>query len=76
MGVAAGAISHILVDPVIRSPRTLFWPFLGLKFPEAHGLNRRLTALTQVLAVATLAAAALQLVRSGRLPEFISSGRL
>jgi hypothetical protein len=76
MGVAAAAISHILVDPVIRSPKTLFWPLLGRRFPEARGLNRPVTAVTQILAAVAVGATALHLARSGRLPEFIGSGRL
>jgi hypothetical protein len=76
LGMAAAAITHLLVDPVIRSPRTLFWPLLGLEFPEARGLNRPLTAITQVLAALAITAAAFQLARKGRLPEFVSNGRL
>ena len=76
LAVAGAALTHLLVDPVIRSPRTLLWPFLGLEFPEARGLNRPLTALTQITAALTIAAAVWQLARSGRLKEFISNGRL
>jgi hypothetical protein len=76
LSVAGAALTHLLVDPVIRSPRTLLWPLLGLEFPEAHGLNRPLTAFTQIAAALTIAAAAWQLARSGRLGEFISNGHL
>jgi membrane-bound metal-dependent hydrolase YbcI (DUF457 family) len=76
LSVAAAALSHLLVDPVIRSPRTLFWPILGLEFPEARGLNRPLTAVTQIAAALTIGAIAWRLARSGRIGEFITSGRL
>lgn len=76
LSVAGAALTHLLVDPVIRSPRTLLWPVLGLEFPNARGLNRPLTALTQIAAALTIAAATWQLARSGRLGEFITSGRL
>jgi len=76
LSVAGAAVTHLLVDPVIRSPRTLLWPLLGLEFPEARGLNRPLTAVTQIAAALTIAAATWQLARSGRLGEFIKNGRI
>jgi hypothetical protein len=76
LGLAGAALTHLLVDPVIRSPRTLLWPLLGLDFPEARGLNRSLTAFTQIAAALTIAAVAWQLARSGRLGEFISDGHI
>lgn len=76
LGVAGAALTHLLVDPVIRSPRTLLWPVLGLEFPDARGLNRPLTAFTQIAAALTIAAATWQLARSGRLGEIITSGHL
>ena len=36
--VGAGALAHLLVDPVVLYPRTLFWPLLGLEFPDAQGI--------------------------------------
>jgi hypothetical protein len=76
LALSAAAMSHLLVDPVIRSPRTLLWPLLGLQFPEARGLNRVLTLLTQLGAAAAIVAAVAVLQRQGRLGEFLSSGRL
>jgi hypothetical protein len=76
LSVAGAALTHLLVDPVIRSPRTLLWPLLGREFPDARGLNRPLTSLTQIAAALTIAAATWQLARSGRLGEFITNGRL
>jgi len=76
LSLGAAAMTHLLVDPVIRSPRTLLWPLLGLQFPEARGLNRALTLLTQLGAAAAIVAAVVALQRQGRLGEFLSSGRL
>ena len=76
LAVGAGAVTHLLVDPVVRSPRTLLWPLLGREFPEARGLNRPLTTLTQVAAALTIAAVTWKLVRSGRVGDFINNGRI
>jgi hypothetical protein len=76
LAVGTASMTHLLVDPVIRSPRTILWPILGLTFPEARGLNRTLTILTQVAAAAAILVTAVRLQRSGRLLEFITSGRL
>jgi hypothetical protein len=76
LSVAGAALSHLLVDPVVRSPRTLLWPLLGLEFPDARGLNLPLTVLTQIAAALTIAATTWRLARSGRLGKFISNGRL
>lgn len=76
LALGAAAVTHLMVDPVIRSPRSLFWPLLGLRFPEARGLNRALTLLTQLLAAAAIVAAIATLQRNGRLGDFLSSGRL
>lgn len=76
LAIGAAAMTHLLVDPVIRSPRTLLWPLLGVAFPEARGLNRPLTLLTQVTAAAVILATVLGLQRKGRLQDFIVSGRL
>jgi hypothetical protein len=74
--IAAASATHLLVDPVIRSPGTLFWPALGTRFPEARGLSRPLTALTQIAAALAIGAVGLNLWRSGRLQAFLTSGRL
>jgi hypothetical protein len=74
--VSAAAITHLLVDPVIRSPGTLLWPLLGLKFPVARGLSPRLTAVTQIAAATAAAMTILELQRRNRLGDFIKSGRL
>jgi hypothetical protein len=76
LSLGGAALTHLLVDPVIRSPRALLWPLLGREFPEARGLSRPLTAFTQVAAALTIAAVTWQLVRSGRLGEFIRDGHI
>jgi LexA-binding, inner membrane-associated putative hydrolase len=76
LSLSAAAMTHLLVDPVIRSPETLLWPLFGLEFPAARGLSPRLTALTQIGAASALVMAILSLQRRNRLGEFISSGRL
>jgi hypothetical protein len=32
LAIGTAAMTHLLVDPVIRSPRTLLWPLLGVAF--------------------------------------------
>jgi hypothetical protein len=76
LGVSAAAMTHLLVDPVIRSPDTLFWPLLGFQFPAARGLSPRVTAVTQIAAAALVVMTVLALQRRGRLGEFVTSGRL
>jgi len=76
LAVGAAAMTHLLVDPVIRSPRNLFWPLLGLTFPESRGLNRPLTILTQIAAAVAVVATVLNLQRRGRLNDFIARGSL
>ena len=76
LSVSGAAMTHLLVDPVIRSPATLLWPLFGLEFPAARGLSSRLTALTQVAAATTVAMTILALQRQNRLGQFIRSGQL
>jgi len=76
LSVSGAAMTHLLVDPVIRSPATLLWPLFGLEFPAARGLSSRLTALTQVAAATAVVMVVLALQRRNRLGEFIRSGRL
>jgi inner membrane protein len=76
LGMGAASLSHLLVDPVIRSPRTLLWPLLGVGFPESRGLSRPITMLTQVAAGMTVLATLLALHRRGRLNDFIAKGWL
>ena len=76
LAVGAAAMTHLLVDPVIRSPRTLLWPLLGPAFPESRGLNRPLTVLTQMVAATAVLATLFTLQRRGRLSDFIARGSL
>jgi LexA-binding, inner membrane-associated putative hydrolase len=76
LAVGAAAMTHLLVDPVIRSPRTLLWPLLGRDFPESRGLSRPLTMLTQIGAAAAVMATLFTLQRRGRLSDFIARGSL
>jgi hypothetical protein len=36
--VGLGSLTHLLVDPVIVYPRTLFWPVFGLDFGRSNGI--------------------------------------
>ena len=76
LAMGTAAITHLLVDPVIRSPRTLLWPLLGLDFPESRGLSRPLTILTQIVAGVAVLATLFSLQRRGRLNDLISRGSL
>jgi hypothetical protein len=76
LAIGAAAITHLLVDPVIRSPRTLLWPLLGFDFPESRGLSRPLTLLTQIVAGVAVLATIFSLQRRGRLNNLISRGSL
>ncbi|TMB69626.1 MAG: hypothetical protein E6J43_03930 [Chloroflexi bacterium] len=76
LSMSGAAMTHLLVDPVIRSPGTLLWPLFGLEFPGAPGLSPRLTALTQIAAATAVVLTIFGLQRQKRLRELLSSGRL
>jgi hypothetical protein len=76
LSVGMGALTHLLVDPVMRAPRTLFWPLLGFGFPHVRGLGTLPTLATQVAAGAVVVGVAQALVRRGHLRRFLFSGRL
>lgn len=76
LSVGTGALTHLLVDPVIRAPRTLFWPLLGFSFPHVRGLGTLPTIATQVAAGAVVVGVAQALARRGHLRRFLFSGRL
>lgn len=74
--VAVASLTHVLVDPVAREPRTLFWPLLGLDFPDVRGLNRVWLALMDGVAAVVALMLARWLHRRGRLWPFLRQGRL
>ena len=76
LSVGMGALTHLLVDPVMRAPRTLFWPLLGFSFPHVRGLGTLPTIASQVAAGAVVLGVAQALVRRGHLRRFLFSGRL
>ena len=76
LSMSGAAMTHLLVDPVIRSPGTLLWPLFGLEFPGAPGLSPRLTVLTQIAAATAVVLTIFGLQRQKRLRELLSSGRL
>ncbi len=36
LALAAGALSHLILDEMWLMPRTLFWPFMGSGFPQVN----------------------------------------
>ena len=36
ISLTTGSFSHLVEDQMWASPKTLFWPFLGLNFPKDH----------------------------------------
>ncbi len=76
LSVGLASVSHLLVDPVIRAPKTLFWPLLGLEFPQVRGLGPLLTIATQAAAALVVLQAGRKLWQTGRLRQFLATGRL
>lgn len=76
LAVGIAPFTHLLVDPVIRAPRTLFWPLLGLEFPYVRGLGRSLTLATQAAAALVIVRTMLVVWKAGRLPRFLRTGQL
>ena len=62
LSIGIAALTHVLVDPVLTYPRTLFWPLLGLEFPKTKGFASGYQAWIEVV----VAAALLTLMLSGR----------
>jgi hypothetical protein len=72
-----GALSHLLVDPVIVYPRTLLWPLFGLDFGRSAGIPREYLIIFDAM----LVAAGLAVLRRSprlrdRLELFIRTGAL
>jgi len=78
LSVAAGTLTHLLADPVLREPRTLLWPLFGTKFHDTTGLGfgRPEIVIMDIVAAAGLLFAGWRLLVAGRLREFVRSGRL
>jgi len=62
LSMAVAALTHVLVDPVLTYPKTLFWPLLGLEFPETKGFASGYQGWIELAVAGSL----LALVRSGR----------
>ncbi len=87
LSLALGSLTHILVDPIIRSPRIFFWPLGGFRFPRerVEGWGRRMlrrcysdprVVLSEGTAAMALLGLAGHLWRRRRLGRFLRSGRL
>lgn len=76
LAAAAASLSHVLVDPVMRAPRVLLWPLLGVRFPHTEGWGKRLTIATQFGSAFASTFFLIRLQKQGRLPRFLKSGRL
>jgi len=71
-----GVLSHLASDPVTHAPQILFWPLLGLDFPDVSLLNRPATIATETAAAVILLLAARSLRRQNRLGVALHEGRL
>jgi membrane-bound metal-dependent hydrolase YbcI (DUF457 family) len=76
LSVGVASFSHLLADPAVRSPRTLFWPALGFGFPAANPPSPVVTVVTQVGAALVVAQVVRALWRGRRLGHFIRTGGL
>ena len=76
VGVGMGVLSHLASDPVTHAPQILFWPLLGLDFPDVSLLNRPATIATETAAALILLLAARSLRRQNRLGVALHEGRL
>ena len=86
LGLGVG--THLLADDVMSSPRTLFWPLGGLRFPQDRHLEgwgwkmvRRYysdpqTAISEALSALVVLAVGGRLLRRRRLGSFLRNGRL
>jgi hypothetical protein len=58
--VGFGSLSHLIVDPVIVFPQTLFWPLFGLDFAHSMGIPSSYLRIFDAILVASFALAAWQ----------------
>jgi hypothetical protein len=56
--VGFGSLSHLIVDPVIIFPQTLFWPLFGLDFAHSMGIPSSYLRIFDAILVASFALAA------------------
>jgi hypothetical protein len=71
-----GSLTHLLVDPVVVYPRTLFWPLFGWDFGRSNGIpGVYLIAVDAVLVAVAAAALAQSPALRGRAIRFVRSGR-
>lgn len=49
LSLASGSFFHLMEDQMWTTPKTLFWPFLGLKFPKDQMDNTGIEYLTRML---------------------------
>ena len=70
-----GALSHPLVDPVVRYPETLLWPFLGWDFPQAKSWTRGMGIWIDLMLIGLMGLAFWRIAPfRGRLWRFVQSG--
>ncbi len=72
--VGAGALAHLLVDPVVLYPQTLFWPLLGLEFPDAKGIPGKYQIWGDVAITLIVSALSLSEAHRVRWRRFLSTG--
>jgi hypothetical protein len=72
--VGAGALTHLLVDPVVLYPKTLFWPLLGLEFPDAKGIAGGYQFLGDAAIILIVSALSLSEAHRVRWRRFLSTG--
>jgi hypothetical protein len=49
LSLASGSFFHLMEDQMWASPKTLFWPLLGLKFPRDHMDSNGMERLIKML---------------------------
>ena len=72
--VGAGALTHLLVDPVVLYRQTLFWPLLGLEFPDAQGIPGKYLLWGDVAITLIVSALSLSKAHRVRWRRFLSTG--
>jgi membrane-bound metal-dependent hydrolase YbcI (DUF457 family) len=73
--VGLGTLTHLLVDPVIVYPQTLFWPLFGFEFSGSRGIpSMYLQVIDAVLVVLLLAALRASRALRSRASAFARSG--
>jgi hypothetical protein len=87
LALAAGTLTHLLLDEMWKTPSTLFWPLLGFSFPKielegwARGIFQAMfsdpaTYIPEIIGLIIIIWFAVDAFRRRKVGAFIKYGRV